>query len=231
MGSAALFFSLDPAKAVLSDINEDLINAFMAVQTHPRAVYNRLSKLPRGKLAYYRIRAEGLRGYSSLDRAARFIYLNRFSFNGIYRTNLKGQFNVPYCNNRNAYLPTLEDLLLASNALSRASIIASDFETVLQNQIKEGDFVYLDPPYAQDNKNVFHQYRPHEFGLDDLERLDDMLHRIDNKGATFLLSYGYCPEACEVFDRWPQKKIMVQRNIAGFVDARRRSAELLVTNA
>src|SRR5690348_2999207 len=130
MGSAALFFSLDPKKAVLSDINEDLINAFIQVQAHPRAVHNRISKLPKGKEAYYKIRREGLKG-SALDRAARFMYLNRFSFNGIYRTNLKGEFNVPYCNDRYAYLPTLEDLLCASRALSRAKIVASDFESIL----------------------------------------------------------------------------------------------------
>lgn len=230
MGSAVLFFSLAPERAILSDINSDLINAFIAVKEHPRAVYNRLTDLPRGKRAYYKIRAESTKGYSLIDKAVRFIYLNRFCFNGIYRTNLVGKFNVPYGGNNKAYLPTLDDLQVASRVLQSAKLMAGDFEEVIKKGVRKGDFVYMDPPYAQDNKEVFHQYRPNEFGLQDLCRIKDALDLIEERGAYFLLSYGLCPEATKLFKHWPHRKLMVQRNIAGFVESRRRAAELLVTN-
>jgi DNA adenine methylase len=87
MGSAALFFALEPSEAVLSDINSALVETFCEVRDHPRAVYNRLLRLPLGEDAYYRIRQKDASQLSLLDRVARFVYLNRFCFNGLYRTN------------------------------------------------------------------------------------------------------------------------------------------------
>lgn len=230
MGSAVLFFSIAPQQAILSDINEDLIDVFNAIKNSPKAVHRRLRELPRGKSAYYKIRQENTKGLGRLDRAARFIYLNRFCFNGIYRVNQSGKFNVPYGGNRNAYIPTLDDLHAASEILSGTKVLAEDFESILKRNVRRGDFIYLDPPYAQDNRKVFHQYRQNEFGIEDLRRLEKSINLIDDRSAHFLLSYGWCPEALRVFESWPHQKIMVQRNIAGFVKSRRLAAEMLVTN-
>jgi DNA adenine methylase len=230
MGSACLFFELQPKNALLTDINNDLIRTFLAVRDHPRAVANRLAKIPRGKRSYYSLRNQQLSKLDGIDAAARFIFLNRFCFNGLYRTNEAGRFNVPYASSGTGGLPTCDELCTIAKSLSCCTIKRSDFEKILE-QTQSGDFVYLDPPYAVGNRRIFRQYGPSSFGLDDLQRLADCLTRMDKRGVKFLLSYAYCPEALETFKHWPQRKIFIQRNIAGFATDRRRAAEFLISNA
>ena len=110
MGSACLFFELRPSRAVLADINDDLIRTFLAVRDHPQAVSNRLAKIPLGKRSYYFIRKQRLADMDAADAAARFIFLNRFCFNGLYRTNEAGGFNVPYAPSGTGHLPTAAEL-------------------------------------------------------------------------------------------------------------------------
>lgn len=229
MGSACLFFELQPKKALLADINRDLIRTFLAVRDHPRAVSNRLAKIPQGKRSYYSIRAQQLSELDTVDAAARFIFLNRFCFNGLYRTNEAGRFNVPYASSGTGGLPTSAELHAIANAMTGCAIKHSDFEKTLE-QTQPGDFVYLDPPYAVGNRRIFRQYGPSSFGLHDLQRLADCLTRMDRRGVKFLLSYASCPEVAEFFTRWPRRKIYIQRNIAGFATHRRRAGEVLISN-
>lgn len=229
MGSACLFFHLQPKRAILTDINTNLVRTFIAVRDHPRAVWNRLSKIPLGKLSYYSIRRSRLQDLDDLDAAANFIFLNRFCFNGLYRTNQKGIFNVPFGSSDIGRLPYAFELQAASRSLRNCKIIASDFEVVLR-KAQAGDFVYLDPPYAVGNRRVFRQYDPSSFGLQDIYRLAQSLTDLDRKEVAFVLSYAYCKEALEFFRDWPQRRFFVQRNIAGFATNRRRAAELLVSN-
>lgn len=229
MGSAALFFAIQPSRAVLSDINSELVETFCTVRDHPRAVFNRLHRLPIGKEAYYLIRQEETSRLPLLDRAARFLYLNRYCFNGLYRTNKSGKFNVPYASSKTGQLPTLAALYEASKLLSCAEIISRDFEQTLQN-VQPGDFVYMDPPYAVQNCRIFRQYGPDCFGTDDLARLASSLPQIDRSGATFLVSYAMCPEAIEVFEGWHIRQVRTQRSVAGFSRHRREAIEILVSN-
>jgi DNA adenine methylase len=229
MGSACLFFALRPQSAILADINGDLVRAFREVRDHPQAVANRLGRIPLGKHSYYRHRRKRLADLDSTDAAAHFIFLNRFCFNGLYRTNKKGLFNVPYGSAGTGRLPGGRDLRAASNVLRRCSIKVADFEDTL-GMTRAGDFVYLDPPYAVGNRRVFRQYGPSSFGLDDLRRLSGALTKLDQRGVKFVLSYAYCREALEYFKGWPQQKVLIDRNIAGFARHRRRAAELLISN-
>lgn len=229
MGSAVLFFAIEPDSAILSDINANLVETFCAIRDHHRAVYNRLLRLPLGKDAYYQIREEDASRLSALDQAARFVYLNRFCFNGLYRTNQKGKFNVPYAASKTGRLPTLEELSSAAKILSRAEIKTRDFEGTLQD-VRAGDFLYMDPPYAVQNRRIFRQYGPDCFGTDDLDRLASALPHIDRSGATFLVSYAMCPEALEAFKGWHIRKAHTQRSIAGFSRHRRMDVEILVSN-
>ena len=229
MGSACLYFEICPPKAVLSDINKDLVNTFLAIRDSPKAVFNRLSKINHGKASYLSLRKVPLRDLDAVDAAAVFVFLNRYCFNGLYRTNLEGTFNVPFAHSGTGKLPGLLDLRTASIALERAKIKHSDFQTILENA-KEGDFFYLDPPYAVGNRRIFRQYDPSSFGLDDLNRLSKAIDALDSKKAKFVLSYAFCPEALKAFDKWRQRKVFIQRNIAGFATHRRRAAELLITN-
>lgn len=229
MGSAALFFAIQPPHALLSDINASLVETFCAVRDHPRAVYNRLLSLPLGERSYYRIRDEDAPRRPLLDRAARFIYLNRFCFNGLYRLNSRGHFNVPYASAKTAQLPEQSVLLKAAEALSTADIQVGDFERTLHG-VREGDFVYIDPPYAVQNRRMFRQYGPDSFGVDDLQRLAHALPELDRRGAIFLVSYAMCREALRAFDGWHIRRTCTQRSVAGFSRHRRKAVELLVSN-
>lgn len=229
MGSASLFFDIGPSSAVLSDINKDLVDTFCAVRDFPDSVYNYLNEMPKGKEAYYLIRERDYSKKPVCVRAARFIYLNRFCFNGLYRTNNKGKFNVPYADSKTGKLPTLEYLQSASVRLRSAKILCMDFEEALMN-IGENDFIYMDPPYAVKNSKIFHQYGPDSFGINDLTRLAAMLDRINDVGALFVISYAFCPEALSFFDKWNIRQVKTIRSIAGFSCYRKNAFEVLVTN-
>ncbi len=227
MGSACLFFKLQPSNAVLADINSDLIRTFLAVRDHPQAVSNRLANIPIGKRSYYHIREQRLANMGAVDAAARFIFLNRFCFNGLYRTNEAGRFNVPY--GSKGRLPTASELHSVATVLRSCKIKHSDFERILEIT-KLGDFVYIDPPYAVGNRRIFRQYGPSSFGLQDLQRLSKCLASMDRRGVKFVMSYALCPEANKFFKRWPHRRVYVQRNIAGFANQRRLAAEVMISN-
>lgn len=230
MGSAALYFFLEPERALLSDINSDLVNAFTAIRDHPIALHSRLSRLPVGRESYYQIRTTDPANLRSLEAAARFIYLNRFCFNGLYRTNASGEFNVPFSPSKTGALPSKERLFATSRLLKDTEIVTSNYASVLTKRIRKDDFVYLDPPYAVENRRIFKQYGPHVFGRKDLENLAELLPKISSKGARFLLSYAYSKDALNLFKQWTTRRVYVQRNIAGFAKHRRKACELLVTN-
>lgn len=229
MGSACLFFALRPTKAILADINPDLVRAFLAVRDHPQAVANKLEKIPLGKRSFYSIRKVKHSDLDPIDSAACFIFLNRFCFNGLYRTNKTGRFNVPYGAAGAGQLPTAADLRGVARTLGVCTIKNVDFSDVLE-ETKRGDFVYLDPPYAVGNRRLFRQYGPSSFGLGDLQRLADSLKSMHRKGAKFVLSYASCPEAARYFKGWPRRQTYVHRNIAGFASHRRRAGEVLISN-
>ena len=231
MGSAKLFFSLDTEAAILSDTNKMLIETFTQVQKNPYAVYKVLKEFKVSREEYYRIRDLNPESLGINQRAARFIYLNRLCFNGLYRTNNSGKFNVPYSGENTLNLEEQINILReASKKLKSVKLICGDFEDVVKANVKKGDFVYLDPPYAVNNRRIFKQYGPQTFGIDDLKRLRNLLKLIESTGASFLLSYAYCKEATELFSNWSVKKTFTQRNISGFVEYRRKAAELLVSN-
>jgi len=228
-GSACLFFALAPPNAWLSDINQDLISTYIAVRDCPKQVSDALSSIRFGKDSYNSLRRMDPSVLSQEERAARFIFLNRFCFNGLYRTNLMGQFNVPYSPAKTGLLPSAVTLKKASAALSCASISCVDFEDVL-NETCRGDFVYLDPPYARSTTRSFREYAPNSFALNDLPRLSNAIARLDKRGVSFVLSYASCAEALEAFSGWPMETHRVQRNIAGFRRHRRMAEELLIYN-
>lgn len=230
VGSAALFFGANPKRAILSDLNKELIDTFLAVRRSPEAVSQYLDALPNTQSDYYRIRSVPPAALAPAQRAARFIYLNRFCFNGLYRTNSKGDFNVPYGRPKNDNRPTVEELKTCSGLLRKAKIECGDFDEVVRNNLKPKDVVYLDPPYALSTRRIFREYGREAFTGDDLLRLRELLRYIDKSGATFVLSYAYNNDVAEFFAEWNCERILVQRNIAGFSSFRKRSAELVVSN-
>ena len=229
-GSAALFYALRPNSAVLSDSNSELIRTLKTVRGRPGRVYSALQGLPRGSESYYKIRKLDPMRLGQIARAARFIFLNRFCFNGLYRTNAKGEFNVPFAASRTGEIPSRDEFMRSARLLRLADIREGDFEKTLLEVVQAGDFVYLDPPFAVGNRRVFRQYGPDSFGLSDLARLQRTLIEIDSRGARFVLSYAWCAEASAAFSGWFHRRVYTQRNIAGFTQHRRKAAELIVSN-
>lgn len=232
MGSACLFFQLRPERAVLSDSNDQLVELFQVVRDRPAEVHERLSAIPRTQARYYKERAKDPGRMKPLNRAVRFLYLNRNCFNGLYRTNNSGRFNVPYAGpkRRVGGYPSAEELAIAAATLEVAQIEQGDFDSIVRKVVAPGDLVYLDPPYAVANRRVFKQYGPQIFGLDDLQRLKCLLDHIDEVGSDFVVSYADCPEAREAFQGWRIVETSTRRNISGFSKHRRIDSELIVTN-
>jgi DNA adenine methylase len=229
-GSASLFFHLKPSRSVLVDINADLIDCFRAVRTDPQGIAEQLRRYPVSESHYYRLRKLDTEGVSAVERAAIFIYLNRYCFNGLYRTNSQGKFNVPFGGLRTGALPNAETLQYFSDLLQTSELMCADFEFALTGNISKGDFIYVDPPYAKRNHSLDFQYGPDVFGVNDLQRLFDLLMNAHNKGAYFVFSYAECEEVAQFAEGWNSFVIEVQRNIAADASRRGRAREILVSN-
>jgi DNA adenine methylase len=229
LGSGSLFFYLRPKSAILGDINSELITTYEQVKNNLHEALSELSILSKNKKEYYRIRSLNTSKLTPSQRAARFIYLNRYSFNGLYRTNQKGEFNVPFGGERTGKLPGKELLEACSATLQNAEIIQGDFEQVLC-LARTGDFVYLDPPYSVKAQRVFNEYSSKSFGQLDILRLRKWLDKLTELGVTFLLSYAVCEEAEGLMKGFSVNVISVRRNIAGFSGNRRKAGEWLITN-
>jgi len=226
-GSCALFFYLCPRKAILNDLNDELMRTYRTVRAFPAGVYRELTAVRRGKHGYYKARSCAPESLSRVDRAVRFVYLNRFCFNGLYRTNRAGRFNVPYSGT--GIIPPLETFAACARLLSRARLTSSDFADVLE-ETREGDFVYLDPPYVVESRRVFVEYGPAVFTSKDLNRLMEVLHAMDRNHVRFLLTYADCADIRRFNVSWNVRRIQVHRHISGFAAARRSAYELLISN-
>ncbi len=228
-GSACLFFDIQPADAVLGDINTELIRAMRAVQQQVGLVLECYRRLRKSKWTYYALRRMDPRQISDAECAARFIFLNRNCFNGLYRTNSSGEFNVPYAPPKTGAPLDTKILVEASGALQAAMLISGDFEQTLVHA-RPGDFVYLDPPYVTSSRRVFSEYLPGSFATRDLGRLARALRDLDTRRVTFLITYADSPEARRLLAPWNSRRFRTRRNIAGFTGHRRETYELLATN-
>ncbi len=227
-GSSCLFFHLEPNAALLADINSELVVALRAIRLDVYRVIECLRRLPRSKTDYYRVRSIKPSTLGTFEAAARFLYLNSLCFNGLYRTNIAGDFNVPYHPPGHKTVP--EELLIeAAKRLRSATILNGDFESTVESAGR-GDFVYLDPPFAVSRRRVFSEYGPRLFDDKDLLRLGSCLERMNMRGAKFVVSYADCREARQLLSPWCTRRVRTRRNIAGFTGDRRVSYELLASN-
>lgn len=228
-GSACLFFQIRPQAAVLGDINRRLIDTYRAVRWAPHQVAKGLQECSLTEEAYYAERAMLSEKAPLVEHAVRFIYLNRLCFNGLYRTNAAGAFNVPYGGQKCKGMPSSAILTAARNALRGTHLVAGDFSRTLRH-VCEGDFVYLDPPYRTSGRRTFREYDAGDFSAQDLARLRRWLHRLDFLGATFLVSYADCPDAVSLAEGYYKREVSVRRNISGFLGSRGKVTEVLISN-
>lgn len=228
-GSACLFFYLSPRAALLGDINNELLATYGIVRHRYQKVSQILRKMRKGRRQYYEIRALRPEHLSPSNRAARFIYLNRYCFNGLYRTNSDGVFNVPYGGDGSGSLPSSDALRRASALLKRATLVKGDFESVL-DRARPGDFVYMDPPFSVSERRVFKEYDANIFNRNDVTRLRRRLDRLADMGIAFVLSYVESTEAEYLSKGFKVSTVSVRRNISGFLTSRIKCTELLISN-
>jgi DNA adenine methylase len=229
-GGGAAFFGLPHTRnAWLSDLNHELIQTYEAVRDEPLAIARRLSGMENSEANYYRVR--DTRPRTSVSRAARFIFLNHTSFNGLYRVNLKGEYNVPYGNRARPNLPNEDHLLAVSERLSSATLQTRDFVEVLQ-MVGERDLVFLDPPYTvAHNNNGFVKYNQQLFSFEDQGRLSDLIDQVKNRGAYYILTNAAHVSIAELFDKGDLRLEFSRRNVIGGNHASRgRTTEYLFTN-
>jgi len=228
VGSGVLFLLLAPETAYLSDLNSDLIQAYDVIKVHPRRVWNILMSWPADEDFYYELRASDPASLNSYIRAARFVYLNRYCFNGVYRTNREGGFNVAR-GRGNLGIPEWPVFKNFADRIKNIDVRNCDFEVTV-NRAKKNDFIYLDPPYAEPGKRDRGEYGAGTFRPVDVARLLNAMMRADRRGAKVLLSYSADQIDLNVLQGWHVREITVMRNVSGFAGSRRHAHEVLISN-
>jgi DNA adenine methylase len=193
-----MYFSLLPQRAYLSDSNRDLVETYQTIKKEARAVADRLRRFSFTNSCYYRVR--GSNPKSSVGKAARFIYLNRTCWNGLYRVNREGKFNVPMgsFDSPPDFLVT-DRLMSAQRVLRSATILCQDFETAIESA-KRGDTVYLDPPYTvAHNNNGFLRYNDLVFSWSDQRRLAVAAKKLRERGCKVILNNADHPSITELY--------------------------------
>lgn len=187
LGGGSLFFDLRPPRATLADVNRELIEAFAVVRADVEGVIDRLARMKYDENDYYRVRSS--RPRTETGRAARFIYLNKTCFNGLYRVNKKGEFNVPFGEHGTSLVVCdAEQLRGAAKALHTARLRCLDFEATV-SAARAGDLVYFDPPYTvAHTDNGFIEYNANVFAWDDQRRLARTAAQLASTGVHVAIS-------------------------------------------
>ncbi|TFD36411.1 Dam family site-specific DNA-(adenine-N6)-methyltransferase [Cryobacterium sp. TMT1-62] len=229
-GGAAVFFGTDfGSRSYLSDLNADLIETYSAVQEAPDDVWQRLRRYRNTEEDYYAARAA--RPRTPANRAARFIFLNHTSFNGLYRVNLRGEYNVPFGYKPSDNRPGLEQLKAASTRLKSAKLMVGDFAAALR-EVGEGDLVFLDPPYTvAHNSNGFVKYNDRLFLFADQQRLSAVIDQVRERGAFYIMTNAAHASIAELFEKGDRRvETSRKNNVGGRLAARGRATEYLFTN-
>lgn len=234
IGGGALFFELQPENAYISDMNEELINLYSVVRDNVYELIEDLGKHEVSKEYFLEIRnidrSEKYAGLSSIERASRFIYLNRTCFNGMYRVNSQGQFNVPFGHYKNPRIIDESNLLNCSKLLNKTEIKCADFSEIL-TKVQKDDFVYFDPPYVPLNEtSSFTSYTKDGFDIDMQFKLRDVCDELDSMGVKFMLSNSDTKLVNELYANYEIKKVFASRQINANADGRGKITEVLVKN-
>lgn len=206
-GGGAIFFAMAPEDAALSDINSDLINAYTMVRDRPRELISELELYENSEGFYYEVRAS--RPSDIIKKSARLLYLTRLSFNGIYRVNLNGDFNVPYGKKYHLSSFDLTKLLEVSEALKGVSLSIADFELATESA-KSGDLVYFDPPYTVAHaNNGFVKYNENIFSWADQLRLAEHARKLAARGCFVAVSNADHVSVDALYDGF--NKMLIER--------------------
>ena len=236
LGGGAVYFHVlarfQPSTCCLSDLNPDLIQCYEIVRDQPEPLIDRLAAHKRNHSPdyYYRMRAQRPEDLSPLEAAARFIYLNKTCFNGLYRVNQSGEFNVPIGEYKDPKICEPEKLLMASGALSHVELRVTDFAIALHDA-RPGDFIYLDPPYQPISTTAhFTQYTSHQFGRGDQIRLATAFEELERRGCYLMLTNSDSELTRTLYRRYRIEEIHANRSISSNAATRGAVKELVVLN-
>ncbi len=237
VGGGAVFFDLLPKKAFLSDMNNELVTTYNVIKDNVEVLIKSLKKHKNTKDYFLDKRAEDINKLSEIEIASRFIYLNRTCFNGLYRVNSHGGFNVPFAGNKNPLICDEINLRKISKALKYVEIKKQDYKEVLKNAQK-GDFVYFDPPYYPINKtSSFIAYTKESFLEKEQIELRDTFVKLTKRGCYVMLSNSDTQFINEIYSEIKIKgklirinKVYAGRMINSDASKRGKITEVLVTN-
>ena len=229
LGGGAVFFNIDHhLKSYLSDTNEELINTYLCIRDNPETIIHIVQGYNNSAEDYYRVR--DLVSNDDYERAARFLFLNQTSYNGLYRVNLQGQYNVPFGNRRFWHFND-EKIRNASNMLRNTRIQSCDFEEN-KYRIKPHDLVFLDPPYTvSHNNNGFIKYNQNLFSIDDQTRLSRYIDYVKRKDAYYILTNAAHQVVADIFEKGDRRLELQRASLIGGKNAHRGTVtEYIFTN-
>ena len=236
LGGGAMFFALSEriTRAYLSDLSPDLINCFRCVRDQLPALVQDLAQHRYEESYYYELRnadrSEQIRTWSDVQRASRNIYLNKTCYNGLYRVNSRGEFNVPFGRYTNPTILDGENLAACSGALQKAELTCGSFEEVLNN-VGQNDFVYFDPPYDPLSQTAnFTSYHKEGFDTGSQIALRDVCRELDARGVQFMLSNSYTTLSLELYREFHLELVEAPRAINSQGSRRGKVREIVVRN-
>lgn len=233
-GGAAVFFHLRSNRAKfqaeLSDLNSELINCYTVIRDDLDSLIEDLQKHKNEEEYFYKIRATDPDSLSATERASRLIYLNKTCFNGLYRVNSKGRFNVPFGFYKNPSTCNETNLRACQKALQNTELNCNPFEHVLK-KARKGDFVYFDPPYHPlTSTSNFTSYTKNSFSAEDQQRLAETFAELDKRGCYLMLSNSDCPFIRGLYESFRVETVYAMRAINCKAQGRGRISEVLVLN-
>lgn len=200
VGGGSVFLHIQPEKAIITDLNQELINLYRGIRNYPHKVWKIFQGFPTGKEAYYQIRDNQFSNESICFKAARILYLNRTCFKGMWRHNPSGKFNVGYGGEDRRWVINHDNITELSVIFKKAIIYQSDFENVL-NRASDNDYIFLDPPYKPGEKEMLHaHYINGKFTLNDPVRLSEKLKEVSSKTSVrWLMTNTDHPDICKLY--------------------------------
>lgn len=214
-GGGAMFFALQPESAIIADSNPELINMYQEVANHADNVIQYLKQYENTSEMFYAVRSQEWTTLPKAEAAARTIFLNRTCYNGLYRVNKHGQFNVPYGKYKNPKICDEAGLRAASEALKKADILCGDYLLVLEHHAQPGDFVFLDPPYLPVSEYAdFKRYTKEQFYEEDHVELSKVIMALHERGCHVILTNSNHPLVHELYAPFNIDVIQTKRHIS-----------------
>lgn len=236
VGAGAVLFALRPSKAVINDVNEELINCYRVIKEAPEELIQDLAQYTNDAECYYNVRDQdrkpGFKNFSAVQRASRIIFLNKTCYNGLFRVNSKGYFNVPFGRYKNPKILDEKGLRAINTYLNEneVEILNTDFAEAA-SKAQKGDFVYFDPPYDPvSNTSSFTGYDLSGFGKDEQRRLRKVFGVLDKKGCFVLLSNSATEFIYDLYRDYKIITVSANRAINSKASGRGKIDEVLVMN-